>query len=692
MSGPAAGRDEDRAREVLAAYGGALRREAHVLAERPELTFQQLYNRLQWGEGPALEFATAEAKRRASDPEGSIWFQSRTPLLESETLIGTLVHAGVQGCAVSPDGGLLSSFGSGGSLRLWDTASGAEIGRSDDPARQLVSCAFDRGGRFLVAGGDDGRVWIRDAATSAELAELAVEGGAPAHCATSPFEPVAAIASGAELRVVELPSGRVRRSSSVEDGSFSCCAFSQLNLIATGDDRGTLRLFDTETLDESLRWSTGLPGGIETCDASPNGAFVALTPGGGNQEVLLVGGPDENGRPQTVRRSYVDVVNDCRVSPDGRWLAAVGDDRLVWLWELTDPKGPMSVLEGHDAPVTRCAFAANGSLFATAARDGMVKLWNPWLTPSHGGIGGHRERVTALAFAPDGSTLVSASADLTLKTWEPAPTVERNTLEGHTAPVWDCIVMKGGVLVASAAGDGTVRIWDAATPRQTRELRFGPTTDVRSLAYSPDGYLLAVGHDRSVSLWELATDERLSEAEVAAAGAGAPGPEVQDCAFTDDGRGLLVACEDGTLRLWEVEGWTEAKVLRGHAGLVSCCATVPGSSLAVSGGADGTLRLWELGSGAELHTFRGHGSQIGDCAVSHDATFAISAGWDRTLRLWDLGERVPLAAFSTPVQLRSVAPHPSMYRVALGDTHGQVRVVDVLGLPFGSTAAEAQRA
>lgn len=54
-------------RVTLNAYRRALRREAHVLAEQPELAFQQLHNRLQW-EGEAVEEGLAAERERRSAP------------------------------------------------------------------------------------------------------------------------------------------------------------------------------------------------------------------------------------------------------------------------------------------------------------------------------------------------------------------------------------------------------------------------------------------------------------------------------------------------------------------------------------------------------------------------------------------------------------------------------------------------
>jgi len=665
---------------VLEAFEQALRREVHNLAGRPDLFWQQLCNRLQWSEGSVQELVDTEADRRATDSDAPIWFWTRTPFREAEGLLRTLDHGApvrILACALTPSGAWLSSSSDDGSLRLWNTRTGVELGRVDDSDDPIVSCAFDCDGSFLVTGSRRGRVQIRDARTLAELVELHGD-GEEAHCRTSPVEPLAAIASGTVLRLIELPSGRERVSSSAEDGAFSCCAFSGGGeLIVTGDDAGTQRIWiwSPPGLDEKGCIRHAHAGPIKSCTVSPNFAFTVTA---GDDKVIIwgFGGTDElQNQPLT----QPEEVNDCDVSPDGRLLVSVSVDRTIWVRKLDDLKGPVSVLEGHSAPVNRCALAANGSVLATASQDGTVKLWDPWRGLSRGGIAGHRDRVTAIAFAPDGAFIVSASADMTLKTWDPAPTTERNTFEGHLGPVWDCVVMKESNLIASAAGDGTVRLWDIETAKETQVLRVGGFADVHALASNRDGSLLAVGHDRSLSLWDLASGQRVSEADVAEAGPG--DRRVQDCTFTSDGGSLLVACEDATLRLCDVATWREQAVLRGHAGAVYCCAAVPETSFVVSGSQDGTLRLWDIDSGGtEAHVFEGHTDAVWGCAVSADGAFMASVGWDGNLHIWSIASRAPIATFSVPVGLRSVAVHPSEPRVACGDVHGWVRVVDVMNL------------
>jgi WD40 repeat protein len=86
---------------------------------------------------------------------------------------------------------------------------------------------------------------------------------------------------------------------------------------------------------------------------------------------------------------------------------------------------------------------------------------------------GHVSAVLAVAFSPDGRTLVSGGADAT---------VDYNT------------------------PDNTIRLWDVASGNPLAILA-GHTDAVRSLAFSPDGTMLASGSfDETVRLWTLHAD------------------------------------------------------------------------------------------------------------------------------------------------------------------------------------------
>jgi hypothetical protein len=62
-------------------------------------------------------------------------------------------------------------------------------------------------------------------------------------------------------------------------------------------------------------------------------------------------------------------------SPDGRTLAAAGQDRLIHLWETATLK-KRATLAGHTGTVYSVSFAPDGKTLASAGQDGVVRLWD----------------------------------------------------------------------------------------------------------------------------------------------------------------------------------------------------------------------------------------------------------------------------------------------------------------------------
>ncbi len=76
-------------RTVLRAFSRSINREAHNLAQWPDLLWQQLFNRLQWEKEPVAEMLGPELERRTA-PGAAPWLRRRTRTRESEALIRTL--------------------------------------------------------------------------------------------------------------------------------------------------------------------------------------------------------------------------------------------------------------------------------------------------------------------------------------------------------------------------------------------------------------------------------------------------------------------------------------------------------------------------------------------------------------------------------------------------------------------------
>jgi WD40 repeat protein len=208
------------------------------------------------------------------------------------------------------------------------------------------------------------------------------------------------------------------------------------------------------------------------------------------------------------------------------------------------------------------------------------------------------------------------------------------TLSGHSESVNSVAFSPDGRLLASGSGDWTIKLWDVATGSEVRTLR-GHTGGVNSVAFSPDGRLLA-SSSGEIKLWDVASGREVRTLSGHTNG-------VTSVAFSPDGRLLASSSDDKTIKLWDVATGSEVRTLTGHTDHVWSVAFSPDGRLLASGSLDHTIKLWDVASGREVRTL-GHKMGVWSMAFSPDGRLLASGScgrWDRgcvqgEIRLWDV--------------------------------------------------------
>lgn len=162
---------------------------------------------------------------------------------------------------------------------------------------------------------------------------------------------------------------------------------------------------------------------------------------------------------------------------------------------------------------------------------------------------------------------------------------------------------------------------------------------VESLAFNPDGQILATGSFREVTLWDVG--KRIIRVRISGFA-----DKVMAIAWSPDGKRFATAggapTEDGEIRLFEADGRPFTSLKSPHSDTVFGIAFSPDGKLLASAGADKFVRVFEASSGKLLKNFEGHSLHVLDVGWSPDGKRIISAGADDLIKIWDFekGERV----------------------------------------------------
>lgn len=396
----------------------------------------------------------------------------------------------------SPDSKILATGGAG-IQGVWNLESGENLHAFDWRIPSFNSLAFSPDGKTLIASADNGEVDLWDAQTLKAKGTLNKEKDSIARAFISPDgKRLLTVSLDGALNMMEIAGGKILSSSEQFGATITALAFS--------------------------------PDGQNLAEADFYQKVVLWDPASGKINKILDG--------------YGDRALSAAFSPDGKILAALSGNSGVFLRDTTSGK----VIRTIRANTARPVFSPNGKTIAAQDWQNNINLFDAFSGKLLRSNKGESNKLISLAFSPDGKLLAGGGYNDSVFLWDVSNGQVLHKLSMDQNPAESVVFSPNGRILASSGWQSTLVLWDVATGNALLKLnRKDSFVQIKSVAFSSDGSLLAFGSGTEIVLWDTASGQELGVLTGHTL-------QINSLAFSPDGMVLASAGDDGTIRLWGV--------------------------------------------------------------------------------------------------------------------------------------------
>lgn len=359
-------------------------------------------------------------------------------------------------------------------------------------------------------------------------------------------------------------------------------------------------------------------------------------------------------------------------SKDARWLVAINDKGIIFVWDRKDWDSAPSILREHTGQPTALAFSSDSKRLVSGGDDGSLYLWETGTWKKLSEFNDHKAAITALVFSKGDSQLTSTDKDTAeIRIWDvnkakllfkfdrtpsagefrvAAFSADGKWLAGASADVLrfrslptgkllvhrsSDNVLKDGLLLSpdgtrlmAGGNDGEVRLWVTETGREIKRLK-GHKTPIQALGWNEDDKNF-VSAASALLWWQPMDGSAVRKWD--------SGP-VASLGFTREALFLLTG-DIGHVRLWQVSSGAVKRSMKVGDELISHIATHPTKNIvAVAFGK--TLQLWDWDQGTKLKEWSEHKAAISGLAFSNNGEWLVSTSRKEDVWLWKLDGEKP---------------------------------------------------
>lgn len=376
-------------------------------------------------------------------------------------------------------------------------------------------------------------------------------------------------------------------------------------------------------------------------------------------------------------------------SSGGEFIVTCSAHGGAYLWDGQTGQRLRTFAE-RTSTVTALAFSPDSKWILTGNADSTARLWDRETGAPIQSFTGHQGAIRSVVFSADGKKILTASEDKTARLWDVASADELTTFSGHTGKVLSATLSADGSKVLTASEDKTVRLWDATSGQET--IRFAEQSSLIAAALSPDGKWIATnGGGNTVKLWDAADNSAPRRTITVSTFSYS---STYAMVFSPDGSTIYVAMAESdesrsnasqswivnAIKSWDVATGNPSRTFSGHVSIIHSIHPSADGKQIMSAGWDGTVRLWDVVTEAALKVFKLHNYGISTVTFSPNGKRILVGEGGGMASLWDVqsGERQLLVQMASDVfpyihfTLTDFSPSGSRFLTSTDD--GFVRV------------------